>query len=119
MDVSNNTTYDVSNNQMSKLEAYKKMIENRNEKLKQEAIGIVCRQTTYDENTAKEKLELHRYNVIPVLNEYNGVTEKKEPSIKSNNQVIYSEIRNLMDGCSRNFRKQQERAEYLKKMQNK
>ena len=83
---------------------------------------IIMRQTDYDEETAKEKMETANYNYEMVLNEYYGITEKvsnKEINNSSTNQMIYGEIRNLMDVGARTFRINQERSEQIKQLQRK
>ena len=91
-----------------------------NERIKRihtEAVNMVCRQTDYDENTARDKLEKADYNYEIVLNEFYGIsTTKNCASNMSMNQQIYGEIRSLMDTGARNFRIEQENAEKYKKM---
>ena len=132
-----NTIVDNSNNQQivtvdqdeindktftgeEKKQQLQKIHEARLTRIKNESVNMVCRQTNYDENTAREKLEKADYNYEVVLNEFYGITNKKtESSINSNmttNQQIYGEIRNLMDIGSRKFRADQENAEQHKKM---
>lgn len=106
-----------------KKQQLQKIHEARLTRIKNESVNMVCRQTDYDENTAREKLEKADYNYEVVLNEFYGITNKKtESSINSNmttNQQIYGEIRNLMDIGSRKFRADQENAEQHKKMASK
>ena len=95
--------------------------EERLKRIHIEAVNMVCRQTDYDENTAREKLELVNYNYEIVLNDFHGITNKNPDSniTKNNlttNQQIYGEIRNLMDVGARKFRTDQENAELYKKM---
>tara|TARA_Y100000816_G_scaffold282300_1_gene257849 strand:- start:907 stop:1131 length:225 start_codon:yes stop_codon:yes gene_type:complete len=65
-------------------------------------INIIQKQTNYDYNTSKEKLEKFDNNVEKVINDYLGIgVEKKHKSNNSTNQKIYSQIRNLMDESSK------------------
>lgn len=124
-DISSNAIIDSSGNQQLE-ERKKKYIQMRLEqqkKMKESLIEIVCRQTDYTYELAKEKLEKSNYNHLLVLNEYFGIDNKeKNEAKKSNNtinQQIYGEIRNLMDTGARKFRLEQEKAKYIEEMQNK
>ena len=114
---SENVIIDPSQNEIVR----QKYIQQREEyinRIKVESVDMICRQTEYTEDEAREKLEKNNYNYQLVLNEYFGIKEspKKEKTI---NQQIYGEIRNLMDTGARNFRQEQERAkayqEYIEK----
>ncbi len=59
----------------------------------EEKIGILMRQTNYDEETAEKMLEKHNYDVTKCIKEYLGVPEKQPAKKMSVNQQIYSEIR--------------------------
>jgi hypothetical protein len=59
----------------------------------EEKIGILMRQTNYDEETAEKILEKHNYDVPKCIKEYLGVPEKQPAKKMSVNQQIYSEIR--------------------------
>jgi hypothetical protein len=113
-------TDDKTNTDQEKKQQLQKIHEARLTRIKNESVNMVCRQTDYDENTARAKLETVDYNYEIVLNEFYGITNKKtDPSINNNmttNQQIYGEIRNLMDVGSRKFRTDQENAEQYKKM---
>ena len=67
-------------------------------------IEIICRQTTYTEEEAKQKLEEHTNDISAVLKEYLGVKTKpvKKNSI---NQQIYSELRTFMDDVNEQYEK--------------
>ena len=115
--VSENVIIDPSQNEILR----QKYIQQREEyinRIKVESVDMICRQTEYTEDEAREKLEKNNYNYQLVLNEYFGIKEspKKEKTI---NQQIYGEIRNLMDTGARNFRQEQDRAkayqEYIEK----
>ena len=104
---SENVIIDPSQNEILR----QKYIQQREEyinRIKVESVDMICRQTEYTEDEAREKLEKNNYNYQLVLNEYFGIKEspKKEKTI---NQQIYGEIRNLMDTGARNFRQEQDR----------
>ena len=114
---SENVIIDPSQNEILR----QKYIQQREEyinRIKVESVNMICRQTDYTQDEAREKLEKNNYNYQLVLNEYFGIKEspKKEKTI---NQQIYGEIRNLMDTGARNFRQEQDRAkayqEYIEK----
>jgi len=96
-----------------------KLQESRLNRIKTEAVNMVCRQTDYHENTARTKLEDANYNYEIVLNDFYGITDKNTNSSMKNsvttNQQIYGEIRNLMDVGARKFRTDRENAEQNKK----
>ena len=56
------------------------------------------------------------YNCNIVLNKYFGIKPKEEKKSTTVNEVIYNEIRNLMDTGARRFRMEQEKAQYIQKM---
>jgi hypothetical protein len=70
-------------------------------------INIVCRQTDYDYDKAKEKLQLYDNCIENVINDYLGINAKKNEPVKKSsiNQMIYSEIRTLMDDSIKNYEK--------------
>ena len=60
----------------------------------QERIEILKRQTSYSHKEAKEALQKNNYDVMSCIREYLEVPVKKqEPSKKSINQQIYTELR--------------------------
>jgi hypothetical protein len=66
-----------------------------------EDIGIICRQTTYTEEEAKEQLSIHNGDVVKVLEAFHGIKKDTTPVLKTSlNQAIYSEIRNFMSQCA-------------------
>jgi septum formation topological specificity factor MinE len=84
---------------------------------KEELIQVICRQTELNETEAKEQLEENDYDCMKVLNIYFGIKEtKKDHKPASANQMIYGEIRNLMDAGAKKYRMDKERSEYLEKM---
>ena len=114
---SENVIIDPSQNEILRQKYIQQREENIN-RIKVESVNMICRQTDYTQDEAREKLEKNNYNYQLVLNEYFGIKEspKKEKTI---NQQIYGEIRNLMDTGARNFRQEQDRAkayqEYIEK----
>jgi len=94
------------------------LAQERIEKIKNEYIQIICRQTDLTEEESCNKLEQYNYNYMKVLNEYFGIEDKSEieDKNKTTNQQIYGQIRNLMDTGAKNFRMEQERVQQIKKM---
>lgn len=72
-----------------------------------EQIPIVRRQTNYTESEAKEKLILYGGDHIKVIKDYMGITEKKEPIIKSVNQEIYKQLRYKLDSSVKEYNEKQ------------
>lgn len=121
-----NSSHDISNNVQPLVNVEQEnniqIQEERLKRIRTEAVNMVCRQTDYNEITAKEKLEMANYNYEIVLNDFYGITNKNSNINKNNlttNQQIYGEIRNLMDVGARKFRTDQENAELYKKMKSK
>lgn len=94
------------------------------EKKKHEITLMVIRQTDYDYDTAREKLEDENGNYLKVIKNFlkpettssqSEITTENGSSNsgKSVNQTIYSEIRNFMDTSCRQY---QARKEYSEKM---
>jgi hypothetical protein len=77
----------------------------------QEKVEMILRQTDYSEEEAKNKLKEHNYNHIQVIKSYLGITEKKEPPIKTVNQEIYKQIRYRLDSNMREYNLRKERDE--------
>jgi len=77
----------------------------------QEKIQMILRQTDYSEEDAKNKLKDHNYDHIQVIKSYLGITEKKEPPIKTVNQEIYKQIRYRLDSNMREYNLRKERDE--------
>ena len=66
------------------------------EEQQEKIITIICNQTNYDMDTAKEKLLLFNNDYIQVIKDFLNIPEKKEP-IKSLNQEIYKQLRYKLD----------------------
>ena len=73
-----------------------------------EKVNIITRQTDYTEIVAREKLVECYYDHIKVIKQFLGVTEKKEPAIKSINQEIYKQLRGKMNNSIREYNTKQE-----------
>jgi hypothetical protein len=77
----------------------------------QEKIQMILRQTDFSEEDAKNKLKEFNYDHIQVIKSYLGITEKKEPPIKTVNQEIYKQIRYRLDSNMREYNLRKERDE--------
>jgi septum formation topological specificity factor MinE len=91
----------------------------RDEQIKKEVIQVVCRQTELTPEEARDRLEKVQYNYMKVLNEYFEIKNSKIETTNTINQKIYGEIRTLMDTGAKSFRMEQERAQYIQKMNEK
>ena len=87
---------DISN---SKIESTK---EDKQAQILHEMIDMVTRQTEYDYDTAKAKLEENKWDYTVVIREYMGIEEKKETK-KKLKQEIFKQIRKHMDTASSKF----------------
>ena len=86
------------------------------EKIFDEMIKMVMRQTELEYNDAKEKLQNCNYNYIQVIKNELGINkEKSQNNVDSINQETYSQIRKYMDTASSNFRRIQEYNEKFNK----
>jgi hypothetical protein len=94
----------------------KELLQERNEKIQNEIIEIVLRQTDMTSEEAYEKLKMCNFNFHKVIKDYMNPNPKKieEKSINVQ-QTIYKEIRNMMDSGERNRRFQQELNDRLEK----
>ena len=94
----------------------KELLQERNEKIQNEIIEIVLRQTDMTYEEAYEKLKMCNFNFHKVIKDYMNPNPKKieEKSINVQ-QTIYKEIRNMMDSGERNRRFQQELNDRLEK----
>jgi hypothetical protein len=77
----------------------------------QEKVEMILRQTDYSVEEAKNKLKEFNYDHIKVVKSYLGITEKKEPPIKTVNQEIYKQIRYRLDSNMREYNLRKERDE--------
>jgi hypothetical protein len=63
-------------------------------------MGIVARQTDYDESTIRQKLIDYNYDHMKIIKEYLGLDKNENnnsPKINSVNQEIYKQIRKKID----------------------
>lgn len=94
----------------------KELLQERNEKIQNEFIEIVLRQTDMTSEEAYEKLKMCNFNFHKVIKDYmNPNPKKKEEKSINVQQTIYKEIRNMMDSGERNRRFQQELNDRLEK----
>ncbi len=77
-------------------------------------IQVILRQTDYTNEIARLKLQEFNYNEIDVIKDYFGITEKKEPPIKSINQAIYKQLRTHLDSAMSNYRERVDKGEVKK-----
>ena len=72
-----------------------------------ESIEVIMRQTDYTLDIAEEKLHKHNNDVMSVIREYMNpsgvVVSSAAPPSRSTNQMIYKEIRVLMDDAAKNY----------------
>ena len=76
-----------------------------------ELVQVICRQTDYTEEIAREKLTEYAYNHIAVIKSYLGITEKKAPPVRSVNQEMYKQMRHKLDVDMRDYNSRKERGE--------
>ena len=115
--------------QVAKMKLYKEMMKKREEERKQELVEVVMRQTDYDEEFARTKLEGNKYDVSETIREYMkpdkgpANDESKTETTKSKNQMMYGEFRKLLDEAATNHRKEKEneekRIQYMQMLQQK
>ena len=67
-------------------------------------IKLIMSQTTYSEEEALNKMEQFNGDHMKVIRDYLGISEKKEPKIKSINQEIYRQFRLNLDESMRTYR---------------
>jgi hypothetical protein len=66
-------------------------------------IKIVCGQTDYTDEHARNKLKENNYDEVKVIRSYFGLAEKKAPPTASLNQEIYKQIRHKLDGSMKDY----------------
>lgn len=82
-----------------------------------ELVQVVCRQTDYDEDKAKDKLIEHALDLQAVVREYMGVGVKKTEEKKtSTNQMVFKEFRTFLDDAASSYYKRKEAEEMRKKI---
>jgi hypothetical protein len=78
------------------------------DKIMNDRIQIIIRQTDYTLLEAKEKMQLFDNDHIKVIKSFMGIVEKKAPPIKSVNQEIYKQLRHKLDDSMREYNSKQE-----------
>ena len=81
------------------------IIKNNQEILNEKMIEMVMRQTDYNYDETRDKLEAHKWDYEVVIRKFMGIEEKVEKTRKTVNQEIFKQIRNHMDSASSNFYK--------------
>ena len=112
----NTTLSEITNLRLEKDNYIKQEQIKQINKMKEEAIHMVCRQSELSYEEAKIELEKYNYNYMNVLNNYHNINNNNnnKNKNKSINQNIYSEIRNFMDTGAKTVRINNERNEILK-----
>ena len=77
-----------------------------------EIIKLVCSQTNYTQEEAKQKLKERNNNYLDVIKEYLNPTIKPVQQTKTLNQKIFQNIRGFMDNSSKELLR---RKEYYRK----
>lgn len=81
------------------------------EERKRQTVLLVCRQTNYTEEEAQSKLENNGYNHMAILKEYMNPDNKRRATTResrtSTNQIIYGEIRDVIEHRNRNMERKQ------------
>ena len=82
-----------------------------------ELVEVICRQTDYTKEVAKEKLIEHSLDLQSVVREYMGIV--KTPDNKtSTNQMVFKEFRTFLDGAAATYYKRKEAQEQIQKLIN-
>ncbi len=77
----------------------------------EEYIDIILRQTDYTREKALIKLEEFKFDHIKVIKDYMGITEKKEPPVKSVNQEVYKQMRVKLNSALDDFKDRKDKKE--------
>ena len=87
--------YEINKNNKNEI----KIEEITTNKINESFIPIILKQTNYDRETAIKKLKKWDNNYINVIKEYMNPNfqDNKHKKKQTNNQKIFSEIRNFMD----------------------
>ena len=145
IDVSNNITNDVSNNgwtnehlkivkyvcsrtHLNQYQAMRGLVQYNGDYNKviqiatiHHLVGVVMRQTTYTFKEAAMKLQEFDGEPVDVIKDFLGTAniKVKPEKSKTTNQMVFSEIRNFMDDVNRGYNNRKNRAEQIKKIQEK
>ena len=86
------------------------------EKILNNKISVVQRQTDYNKSQALDKLKENNYDVFQTIRDYMGPKYVPPEKNKTVNQMIYCEIRGMMDDAATRYRYKKELAEYQEKV---
>jgi hypothetical protein len=70
-------------------------------------IQMIMRQTDYNEDDSRKKLDEFEGDHIKVIKFYMGISDKKETVKKSLNQEIYRQLRSKLDDSMKNYNNKQ------------
>ena len=79
-----------------------------------EKIQMVMRQTSYNEDIAREKLIENDFDEIATIKSYLGIPKKKVSHVKSINQEIYKQLRIKLDSNMQDYKDRAEKGEARK-----
>ena len=73
--------------------------------INEEHISMIMRQTDYTRETAQQKLQEHKNDIMSVIREYMAPSSNASAQVpkKSVNQQIYKEIRGMMDEAAKRY----------------
>jgi len=71
-----------------------------NEDRENKLCEVIMRQTTYDKETALNKLREHNHNILEVIREFMGPSKVLKETNKTTNQKVYGEFRKFLDDAS-------------------
>ena len=72
---------------------------------------LVMRQTGYSLEEATDKLDEHKNDILAIVREYMGVQDEVVQPETTSNQILYREMRGLMDNAARAHRQKKEMEE--------
>ena len=78
---------------------------------------LVMRQTGYSTEEALDKLAEHKNDILAIVREYMGASKEVVQPKTTVNQMIYSEMRGMMDNAATNHRQKKEIEEMKKEYQ--
>ena len=78
---------------------------------------LVMRQTDYSADEATRKLSEHSNDIMAILREYMGAPSEVEQPKTTTNQVLYREMRGLMDNAATTHRRKKELEEQKQQYQ--
>lgn len=81
--------------------------------VKKEKVNLVMNQTNYNEEEAERALNENDWNCMRAIQTYMSPKSEPETPKQSVNQMIYKEIRTMMDSASMNYYRQKEIDRYL------